>query len=95
MIGWDPVVTSEAVFSSMPHDLQKIMLEEANNAAELMTRLKLQEEKEIIPKYQAAGVTVIDDVDRAAFKHATEIVYSTYPGFTPGLHATVQGMLAK
>jgi tripartite ATP-independent transporter DctP family solute receptor len=95
MIAWDPVVMSETVYRSMPPDLQKIMLEQASVAADLMTRLKTQEEQQIIAKYQGAGVTVIQDVDRAAFENATAKVYDIYPGFTPGLHATVQALLNK
>ena len=64
MIGWDPVVMSETVYQAMPADLQKIILEEAANAADVMTRLKTEEERNIIPKYKAAGVTVVDDVNR-------------------------------
>ncbi|MBV9785453.1 MAG: TRAP transporter substrate-binding protein DctP [Acidisphaera sp.] len=93
MIGWDPVVVSETVWRGMPADLQKIMLEEADNAANLMSRLKVQDEKDMIPKYQGAGVTVISDVDRDAFRRMTAPIYDTYPGFTPGLHATVQKLL--
>jgi TRAP-type C4-dicarboxylate transport system substrate-binding protein len=95
MIAWDPVVMSETVYRSMPADLQKIVLEEASNAAELMSRLKLREEQEIIPKYQAAGVTVIQDVDRAAFRRATAPVYDSHAGFTPGIKATVQALIAR
>jgi TRAP-type transport system periplasmic protein len=95
MIGWDPVVMSETVYQSMPPDLQKIILEEADAAAAVMTKLKTEEEQDIIPKYKAAGVTVIADVDRDAFRRATAVVYDRYPGFTPGIKATVQGLLAK
>jgi len=95
MIGWDPVVMSETVYQTLPPDLQKIILEEADVAAGVMTKLKTQEERDIIPKYKAAGVTVIEDVDRAAFRKATAPVYERYPGFTPGIKATVQGLLTK
>ena len=37
MIGWDPVVMSETVYQAMPPDLQKIILEEAANTADVMT----------------------------------------------------------
>ena len=94
MIGWDPVVMSETVYRAMPADLQKIVLEEASNAADLMSKLKQQEEQEIIPRYQAAGITVIQDVDRDAFRRATARIYDTYSGFTPGIKATVQGLIA-
>jgi TRAP-type transport system periplasmic protein len=95
MIGWDPVVMSETVYQSLPPDLQKIILEEAAAAADLMTKLKTQEESDIIPKYRAAGVTVIEDVNRNAFRRATAPIYDRYPGFTPGIKATVQTILAK
>jgi tripartite ATP-independent transporter DctP family solute receptor len=95
MIGWDPVVMSEAVYRSMPEDLQKIVLEEAGAAAALMTKLKRQQELDIVPKYREAGVTVIEDVDRDAFRRATDPIYDRYPGFTPGIKTTVQALLAK
>jgi TRAP-type C4-dicarboxylate transport system substrate-binding protein len=95
MIGWDPVVMSETAYQAMPPDLQKIILEEAANAADVMTRLKTEEERNIIPKYKAAGVTIVDDVNKDAFRRATAPVYDRYPGFTPGIKATVQGLLTK
>jgi TRAP-type transport system periplasmic protein len=95
MIGWDPVVMSETVYQSMPPDLRDLVIQEASAAADLMSKLKRQEEQEIIPKYRAAGVTVIEDVDREAFRKATAPIYDRYPGFTPGLRATVQGILTQ
>lgn len=95
MIGWDPVVMSETVYRSMPEDLRKIIIAEAEAAAALMTKLKRQQEVDIIPQYRAAGVTVIEDVDRAAFRRATEPIYDHYPGFTPGIKETVRASLAK
>jgi tripartite ATP-independent transporter DctP family solute receptor len=95
MIAWDPVVMSETAYQSMPADLQKIILEEAGAAAELMTKLKTQEEQDILPKFRGAGVTVIEDVDRDAFRRATAPIYDRYRGFTPGIKVTVQGLLAK
>jgi TRAP-type C4-dicarboxylate transport system substrate-binding protein len=95
MIGWDPVVMSETVYRSLPPDLQKDVLDSAADAADVMTRLKRQEEQEIIPKYKAAGVTVIEDVDRDAFRKLTDPIYDRYPGFTPGIKQTVQALLTK
>ena len=95
MVGWDPVVMSEAVYQSMPPDLQRMVVEEAARAADVMTKLKRQQEADLLPKFRAAGVTVIEDVDRAAFRNATAPIYDHYPGFTPGIRATMQAMLAK
>ena len=60
-----------------------------------MTKLKIKEEQDILPKFRGAGVTIIEDVDRDAFRRATAPVYDQYPGFTPGIQATVQDLLAK
>lgn len=95
MIAWNPVITSEAYFKSLPADIQKMMAEESAKAADLMTRLKLEEEADMVVKYEAQGVTVIKDVDRKAFREATAAVYDKYQGWTPGLRARVQALLAK
>ncbi len=95
MIAWNPVITSETWFRSLPADIQQMLVEESGKAADHMTKLKLDEEAEMVAKYEAAGVTVIRDVDRKAFRDATAKVYDTYPGWTPGLRAKVQALLAK
>ncbi|MBL8702420.1 MAG: C4-dicarboxylate TRAP transporter substrate-binding protein [Alphaproteobacteria bacterium] len=95
MIAWDPVIMSETYFKAMPADVQKMLLEESSRAADHMTKLKLEEEEDMVRKYEAAGVTVIKDVDRKAFRDATAKVYDTYAGWTPGLHAKVKALLAK
>ncbi len=95
MIGWDPVAMSEAVYSKMPADLQKCILDAAADAAEVMSKQKRQEEQDILAKYQAAGCTIVQDVDREAFRRVTAPIYDRYPGFTPGIKATVQALLAK
>lgn len=95
MIGWDPVIMSEKYFQSLPPDIQKIILEEASNAADLMSKLKSEEEKDILPLYEKQGVTVVKDVDRDAFKKATATVYDIYPGWSPGLRDTVRKLLDR
>ena len=97
MIGPVFRVTSETVYQlEAGRTCRRSCIEEAEAAAALDDhKLKRQEEAEIVPKYRAAGITVIEDVDREAFRRATASVYDTYPGFTPGLKATVQGLLAK
>jgi TRAP-type C4-dicarboxylate transport system substrate-binding protein len=95
MIGWDPIIMSEVYFKSLPADIQKIILEEANNAAEYMGKLKKEEEQNMIKLFEAQGVTVIQDVDKEAFKKATQGVYDVYPGWTPGLRARVRALLDR
>ena len=84
---------SEQYFQMLPKDIQQVLLEEGEKAGEYMTKLTLEREQDYIEKFKAAGVTVVDDVDLAAFAKATESVYSAFPKWTPGLHKQVQTIL--
>ncbi len=95
MFGWDPVVISETTWQTLPPELQKLVLSEAAKAADLMTQLKLKQEADILPQFKQAGCTIVDDVDRNAFREATGPVLDHYPGFTPGLHTTIQKLLGR
>lgn len=95
MIAWDPVITSDAYFKGLPADVQKIRLEVGSDAAEHMSKLKLQEEDEMVKRYEGAGVTVIRDVDKEAFRKATAKVYDNYEGWTPGIRDKVRGLITK
>jgi TRAP-type transport system periplasmic protein len=72
-----------------------LLMEESSNAAEYMTKLKLQEEEEMVKKYEEAGVTVIRDVDRDAFRKMTAKVYDNYEGWTPGIRDRVRALITK
>ena len=95
MIAWDPVIMSEAYFRSLAPEVQKTLLEEASNAAEYMSKLKLEEEAEMVKQYESVGVTVSRDVDKEAFRKATAVVYDKYEGWTPGIREKVRGLITK
>ena len=76
-------------FNKLPKDVQQIMLEEGKKAGAEMTRLTLASQDEYIAKFKAAGVTIVNDVDVAAFQKATASVYTAFPKWTPGLRETV------
>ena len=95
MIAWDPVIMSDAYFRSLAPDVQTILLEEASNAAEYMTKLKLEEEAEMVKQYESVGVTVIRDVDKEAFRKLTAVVYDKYEGWTPGIRDKVRGLITR
>lgn len=92
-ISWITFSMSEQYFQMLPKDIQQVLLEEGEKAGEYMTKLTLEREQDYIEKFKAAGVTVVDDVDLAAFAKATESVYSAFPKWTPGLHKQVQAIL--
>ena len=95
MIAWDPVIISEVFFKSLKPEDQKLLMEESSKAADEMTRLKLEEETRMVKMYQDAGVNVITNIDREAFRKATETVYEKQAGWTPGLREKVRGLITK
>ena len=60
-----------------------------------MSKLKLEEEAEMVKQYESVGVTVIRDVDKDAFRKATAVVYDKYEGWTPGIRDKVRGLITK
>ena len=86
---------NEGYFSKLPKEVQEVLLSEGARARDEMTRLTLAMEDDYIGKLKAAGVTIVADVDRPAFKKATVPVYSAFPKWTPGLHDKVEAILAQ
>lgn len=78
-----------AYFNKLPKDVQQVLLEEGDKAGKEMTRLTIASQADYLSKFKAAGVTVVDNVDVAAFQKATTSVYKVFPKWTPGLHETV------
>ncbi len=81
-------------FNRLPKDVQTVLLEEGAKAKEEMTRLTLDMNQDYMKKFREAGVTIVEDVDLAAFQKATASVYNAFPKWTPGLHQTVTQILA-
>lgn len=82
-------------FNRLPKDVQQVLLEEGAKAKEDMTKLTLELDKDYMQKFKQAGVTFVEDVDLAAFQKATAPVYNAFPKWTPGLHATIEKILAN
>jgi TRAP-type transport system periplasmic protein len=94
-IAWVNFVASESFFQSLPPDLQAILLEEGQKAGDEMTRLTLEKQEQYLAQFKEAGMTIVEDVDLAAFQKQTESVYSAFPNWTPGLHEQIQAIIAK
>ena len=92
---WIAPIMSAKVFASLSPEDQKILLEEAEIGGEIITALALDREQTFREKLQAAGVTFVDDVDRAAFAEKTKAVYGQIKQWTPGLYDTVQAAMSK
>jgi TRAP-type C4-dicarboxylate transport system substrate-binding protein len=80
-------------FNRLPREVQTVLLEEGAKGGIEQTRLTNAMESDFAARFKAAGVTIVEDVDVAAFQKATVPTYSAFPKWTPGLHATVSKLL--
>ena len=68
-------VVSSKWFNSLPKEYQEILVEECDRAG-LETSYSMEEQiKEFRKNAQAKGMTIIEDVDREAFKEAGKAAY--------------------
>jgi len=68
-------VISARFFDSLPRELQQVLVEEADRAGLETTRRIQQLEAEVRPQLRARGMTLVEDVDIAAFRRAGERAY--------------------
>ena len=81
------VVINEKFFLSLPGDFQKIVKEAALAGGEYASKLQQHEESSLVSNIEKAGTTIIRDVDREAFRKATEGVYGLFKDkWSPGLY---------
>jgi TRAP-type C4-dicarboxylate transport system substrate-binding protein len=80
-------------FNRLPKEVQQVLIEEGRRAGEEMTRLTLSSQQSYIDRFKAAGVTVQDKMDLAAFQRVTAKVYKAFPKWSPNLHETVLATL--
>ena len=94
-IAWVNLIASEQWFETLPEDVQQLLLEEGRKAGDEMTRLTLEKQNKYLEQFRNAGVTIVEDVDVAAFQEATAATYEAFPKWTPGLHGTIEKILAQ
>jgi len=92
---WIAPVMSVKVFNALSPDDQKILLEEAETAGEIITALTLDREQGFREKLEANGVTFVTDVDRKALAEKTKVVYGQIKQWSPGLYDKVQAAMGK
>ncbi|MDR1827629.1 MAG: C4-dicarboxylate TRAP transporter substrate-binding protein [Methylobacteriaceae bacterium] len=86
------ITISNEYYQKLPDDIKTALTESCKEAGDFMTALILKNEKEVIEKMKAEGVTVIE-VDRNLFREASKGTYSKFPEWTPGLYDKLQGYL--
>ncbi|MFC6491012.1 C4-dicarboxylate TRAP transporter substrate-binding protein [Nitratireductor sp. GCM10026969] len=88
------LVMNADLFASFPPEVQEALTRSAIEAGDYMTDLVIASEEDYAGKLEAEGVTIVRDVDEAAFRQATESVYGAFPDWTPGLYERVSEILA-
>jgi tripartite ATP-independent transporter DctP family solute receptor len=68
-------VVSAKWFASLPKDIQQILVEECDKAGEATSRRILKLEEEVERDLRKRGMTIVKDVDLAAFRKAGEKAY--------------------
>jgi TRAP-type transport system periplasmic protein len=92
---WIAPIMSAKVFNSLSPEHQAILLEEAEIGGEIITALALDREQAYREKLEAAGVTFVTDVDRAAFSEKSKATYAQIKHWSPGLYDTVRSAMGK
>src|SRR5688500_10771987 len=68
-------VVSAKWFNSLPKDMQEMLVEECDKAGEATSRQILKLEAEVEQQLKGRGMTIVEDVDLAAFRKAGERAY--------------------
>ena len=88
-------VTSANLFSSLPADLQTVLLEEGRRAAENLTKATVAQDEQYANQLRQAGVQIVADVDVPAFQKASSGVYQSLPNLTPGFVDKARAAMAR
>lgn len=92
-IAFSGPIINEDVYQSLDPELQQVLVTSAEDAGKYMAELVTQSQTTLRADLEGAGVTFVDDVDVDAMRAATEVVYTKFPEWTPGLHDTVRAIL--
>ena len=88
------MVIGEKFFQTLPPEVQKILEEEAVRAGDEMSAMTLTRQEVFTKALREKGVTFVQG-DAAAFEKATQIVYTKFPKWTPGIYEKVKAELGS
>jgi tripartite ATP-independent transporter DctP family solute receptor len=89
------LVMGKEYFDSLPVETQRALVEEFRRFGEEESEAAIDQDAEFREKLEQEGVKIVSDVDTQAFKEETEVVYTRFPEWSPGLYERVQGILEK
>ena len=88
------MVIGEKFFQTLPSNVQKILEEEAVRAGDEMSAMTIAKQDEFMKALKEKGVSFAQS-DAAAFEKATQVVYTKFPAWTPGIYEKVKTALGS
>lgn len=88
-----PLVMSAAAFKGLSPDHQKVVSEEAQKACDAMSAASVASYEKGIADLKAKGMTVIADVDKAAFADRAADIAKAFPTWSPNLYQRVRASI--
>jgi len=87
-------VMGEKFFQSLPANVQAIIEEEGLRAGDELSAITIAKQDEFMTALKDKGVTFRQG-DAAAFERATQVVYTKFPQWTPGIFDKVKAALGS
>ncbi len=87
------MVMGRKYWETLPKDVQEVLLQEGHAWGTYLTELSVASEEDQLNYLRSKGVQIIEDVDHASIRQATESVYLTNPDWSPGLSEKIRQIL--
>jgi TRAP-type transport system periplasmic protein len=84
----------EKFFQGLPANVQTIIEEEGLRAGDELSAMTIAKQEEFMNALKEKGVT-FQQGDAAAFEKATQVVYTKFPQWTPGIYEKVKAALGS
>lgn len=90
-----PIVMSLSAFNGLSKDNQAVVLEESQKACDWISEETSKAYNDNVKVLKDRGMTIIDDVDRAAFAKRAEGIEKAFPKWSPNLVSQVRSALGN
>lgn len=87
------MVIGRRYWDKLPQEVQDLLLEEGHAWGTFLTELSRSSEQKQLDFLRSQGVTIVEDVDHASIRQATQRVYQDNPDWSPGLAEKIRMIL--
>ncbi|MGE4282085.1 MAG: C4-dicarboxylate TRAP transporter substrate-binding protein [Clostridia bacterium] len=88
-------IGSAQFFDKIPAESAELIKKAGYDAGVYMGEVNEESDKKAIEDFKAAGVEIIEDVDKETFRNLTKEIYGDFPEWSKGLYDTVQEEMKK